>query len=282
MLEVKNVSKCFDDQLVLNQLSFEIQDQEIVALLGHNGSGKTTTIKLLAGLIQKDKGEILMDGQPLHFQDVAFLPEERSLYDDATVYQQLTLLAKLAKLEQIEQRLDETLQKFQLFNQKDCCIGQLSKGNQQKVALLSALVKPSKLLLLDEPFTGLDHENIQLFEEMILQYRSEGRIVILSSHHYEPIHQYCDRYLLLKQGCLVQQMTKAQLLQDQRRVIEIDQKVEIKNYQTVLKQQLKNKYIFENETEARKTLRYLLARGNADYQYRHIQMEDLVTLICSH
>ncbi len=276
MLSVKKVSKCFKDKLIINCISFDIEGGEIVSLLGSNGSGKTTTMKLLAGLLLKDKGDILLDDQPLQYKDVGYLPEERSLYYDCTVNQQLDLLASLAKIENKEQLIEYYLKRVNLLDKQDIQISSLSKGNQQKVAMISSLIKPSKILLLDEPFTGLDKDNIHLFESLILEYITQKRIIILSSHIYDPINQYCNRFLLIREGEIVLNKTRNELLQDKRRVIITEKQVDLKNYQQIYKEKDKNKYIFENEELALKAVRYMNNKGFSDYTYRHLQIEDFV------
>lgn len=204
MLEIKYVSKSYGDFLALHPLSVKVTTGKILGIMGHNGSGKTTLFRCCLSLLRQNTGEILLNGKPLNPLDCGYMPEERSVYKDISVEDLVVYLSRLKKIkdEIIFKRLDYWLDRFELTDKRYHLLGSLSKGNQQKVQFICALLHQPKVLILDEPLTGLDAYNTQLFKEVITQQSKLGKIILLSSHQYEEIEQFCDDVLLLSKGKL--------------------------------------------------------------------------------
>ncbi|MGB4985654.1 MAG: ATP-binding cassette domain-containing protein [Erysipelotrichaceae bacterium] len=189
-------------------MSFHLKKGKCLALLGENGGGKTTTFRLILGLLQPDSGSITFENEDIGLNSInkiGYLPEERSLFKDITVKQQLTFLARLKKVDKkdIEKRINtlaDLLHVNEYINQK---IMELSKGNQQKIQLMCALIHDPKLLILDEPFTGLDVENVDLFINIFNQLLTQGKSIIFSSHQYDYIDKICDDVIYVKQAKVV-------------------------------------------------------------------------------
>ena len=205
MLKVKDVVKKYGDLVAVNHLSFEVLDGEIFGLLGLNGAGKTTTFRMILGLIDDYSGEITLDGKKIDYSisdKIGFLTEERSLLLKLTVLEQITYYGVLKGIEEdkIQEKLDYWLDKFDIKEYKNKKIKELSKGNQQKVQFISAIINEPKLLILDEPFSGLDPINVELFKKIILELKEKGTSIIFSSHRMEHVELFCDRLVVLVKG----------------------------------------------------------------------------------
>lgn len=272
MLEIKNLCKSYGDKEVIRNITLQINKGEIVSLLGSNGSGKTTTFKILASLLEADHGTILLNGDPIECYDVAYLPEERSLFNDITVYEHLKLIAELNRLDDVKNRIERQLDYFNLKQFKNTKTELLSKGNKQKVALAVCLIKNASVVLLDEPFTGLDSSNVQIFINVIKALKYHKKTVMLSSHIYQDVNQLCDRYLYLNNGKIKFDITKKELQDDKRRVIEVDEEVLLNGYGIINNYTVngKRRYIINNELNSI----LLLNQLNCGYTYRRIIFED--------
>ncbi len=205
MLKVDNVTKYYGDFLAVKNLSFEVNEGEIFGLLGVNGAGKTTTFRMITGLLDKTEGTITLDGKPIDYNvtdKIGFLTEERSLLTKLTVKEQALFYGQLKGMtkRQVETELDRLLERFHILEYKDRKIKELSKGNQQKVQFIMAILHSPKLLILDEPFSGLDPINVELFKEVILEYKNEGRMIIFSSHRMDHVEYFCEKLLILVKG----------------------------------------------------------------------------------
>lgn len=205
MLKVSNVSKKYGDLLAVDNLSFEVNDGEIFGLLGLNGAGKTTTFRMILGLIDDYTGNITLDGKKIDYSitdKIGFLTEERSLLTKLTVLEQITYYGVLKSIPvgEIEKRLDYWLEIFGISEYKNKKIKELSKGNQQKIQFISAIINDPKLLILDEPFSGLDPINVELFKKVILEFKDKGTSIIFSSHRMEHVELFCDRLVVLVKG----------------------------------------------------------------------------------
>ena len=205
MLKVSNVSKKYGDLLAVDNLSFEVNDGEIFGLLGLNGAGKTTTFRMILGLIDDYTGNITLDGKKIDYSitdKIGFLTEERSLLTKLTVLEQITYygVLKSIPIDEIEKRLDYWLEVFGISEYKNKKIKELSKGNQQKIQFISAIINDPKLLILDEPFSGLDPINVELFKKVILEFKDKGTSIIFSSHRMEHVELFCDRLVVLVKG----------------------------------------------------------------------------------
>ena len=205
MLKVSNVTKKYGDLVAVNDLSFSLEDGEVFGLLGLNGAGKTTTFRMILGLIDDYTGSITIDGEKINYNitdKIGFLTEERSLLTKLTVYEQLVYYGVLKSLNErdMDTRIDKWLLRFGISEYKNKKIKELSKGNQQKVQFISAIIHEPKLLILDEPFSGLDPINVELFKEVILELKNKGTSIIFSSHRMEHVELFCEKLVVLVKG----------------------------------------------------------------------------------
>ncbi|MBR1413512.1 MAG: ATP-binding cassette domain-containing protein [Bacilli bacterium] len=205
MLKVKEITKYYGDLLAVDNLSFEINDGEIFGLLGVNGAGKTTTFRLILGLIDKNHGEITLDGEKIDYNNISnigFLPEERSLLTKMTVLDQVVYYASLKGMEKdkILKELDYWLERFNITEYKDIKIKDLSKGNQQKIQFICAVIHNPKLIILDEPFSGLDPINVEMIMSAIRDLKKNGKMIIFSSHRMEHVELFCEKLIILVHG----------------------------------------------------------------------------------
>lgn len=205
MLEVKNVTKYYGEVKAVDNLSFSVDKGEVFGLLGVNGAGKTTTFRMIMNLISPTEGEITFNGKKIDYDvtdKIGFLTEERSLLTKLTVKEQMLFYGALKSLDEkvILKRLDKLLERFEITDYKDCKINTLSKGNQQKVQFISAIINEPKLLILDEPFSGLDPLNVELFKSVILELKNRGTSIIFSSHRMDHVELFCEKLVILVRG----------------------------------------------------------------------------------
>lgn len=205
MLKVEHVTKYYGDFRAVNDLSFEIHEGEIFGLLGVNGAGKTTTFRMIMGLLDKTDGSITLDGKEIDYtmtDKIGFLTEERSLLPMKTVLEQAIFYCALKGMDDktIEERLDKYLKEFKIEEYKNKKIKELSKGNQQKIQFIISIIPEPKLLILDEPFSGLDPINVEMFKKEILRLKKENTMIIFSSHMMEHIEYFCDSLVILVKG----------------------------------------------------------------------------------
>ena len=205
MLKVENVTKYYGDFLAVDNLSFEVKEGEIFGLLGVNGAGKTTTFRMIIGLLDKTSGTITLDDKPIDYTQtdkIGFLTEERSLLLKLTVLEQAIYYGVLKGMRKsaVEKKLDELLERFNIKEYKNRKLKELSKGNQQKVQFITAIINDPKLLILDEPFSGLDPINVQLFMDVIMDLKKKGTSIIFSSHRMEHVELFCEKLVILVHG----------------------------------------------------------------------------------
>ena len=205
MLKVNKITKYYGDFLAVNNLSFEVVPGEIFGLLGVNGAGKTTTFRMIMGLLEPSSGSVTLNGQPINYDvtdTIGFLTEERSLLTKMTVKEQCLFYGTLKSMdkEKITSRLDELLKKFGIEEYKDKKIKELSKGNQQKIQFITAIINEPKLLILDEPFAGLDPFNVELFKQEIVEMAKKGSMIIFSSHRMEHVELFCKKLAIILKG----------------------------------------------------------------------------------
>ena len=205
MLKVEKITKYYGDFLAVDNLSFEVKEGEIFGLLGVNGAGKTTTFRMIIGLLAPTSGKITLNGKPIDYNitdKIGFLTEERSLLTKMTVKEQCIYYGTLKGMKEkdILNKLDNLLKKFKIEEYKDKKIKELSKGNQQKIQFITAIINEPKLLILDEPFSGLDPFNVEMFKNQIKEMAENGSIIIFSSHRMEHVELFCKKLVVLKNG----------------------------------------------------------------------------------
>ena len=222
MLKVEHITKYYDQNKAVDDLSFEVEDGKIFGLLGVNGAGKTTTFRMIIGLLEPTSGKITLDGKPIDYNvtdTIGFLTEERSLLTKLTVKEQIIYYGTLKGMEEKEilKRLDEWLKRFHIEEYKERKIKELSKGNQQKVQFISAVINNPKLLILDEPFSGLDPINVEMFMEAIKDFKKRGSSIIFSSHRMEHVEMFCESLVILVKGKIVLEGELKQIKKDYRK-----------------------------------------------------------------
>lgn len=205
MLKVENVTKYYGDIKAVDDLSFTIEPGEIFGLLGVNGAGKTTTFRMIMGLLEPNKGSITINDKKIDYklvEKIGFLTEERSLLTKLTVKEQVIYYGTLKGMKEkdILKKLDYWLDRFGVSDYKDRKIKELSKGNQQKIQFITAIIHEPDLLVLDEPFTGLDPINVESFMSVIREFKQKGKMIIFSSHRMEHVELFCEKLVILKKG----------------------------------------------------------------------------------
>jgi len=216
MVEVTKIKKAFDVHLAVDDLSFMVKPGEIFGLLGPNGAGKTTTLRMLMNILRPDEGEILYKDIPrskVSRKLFGYLPEERGLYQPARVLDFLIYIGLLNKLSKHRAEVEAIryLDKLALVGYTRHRIDQLSKGMQQKIQFITAILHDPEVLILDEPFVGLDPVNQIILRDLIQQHKSEGKIIILSTHQMDEVERHCDHICLLNQGRNILQGTIQQI-----------------------------------------------------------------------
>lgn len=206
-LKVTNVTKSFLDKKAVDNISFSIESPGVFGLLGTNGAGKTTTIRMMLGIIKKDNGEITWNGKEVTRKNVNFgyLPEERGIYPKSKVMDQLVYFGKLKGMKK-----DEAIEKVKYWARKleveqylEMPAEKLSKGNQQKVQFIIAVMHNPELIILDEPFSGLDPVNAKILKDVILELVKEGKYIVMSSHQMTQIEEFCTDVVILNKGITV-------------------------------------------------------------------------------
>jgi len=201
--EVNNVIKSYGNNTVVNDVSFTVAQGEIFGLIGPNGAGKTTTIRMMMDIIKPDSGDIRILGESLSEDTknrIGYLPEERGLYKKLTVLKTLTYLAALKGSRVENNRVEELLKRVDMLPHKDKKIEELSRGMGHLIQFLVTIIHDPQLIILDEPFAGLDPVNTELLKEIILELRSQGKAVILSTHRMNEVEELCDRILMIDRG----------------------------------------------------------------------------------
>jgi ABC-2 type transport system ATP-binding protein len=203
-LVVSNVIKKFGQKVAVDDTSFRILKPGVFGLLGTNGAGKTTTIRMILGILAKDSGSIEWDGKPVTRETVKFgyLPEERGIYPKAKIEEQLIYFGKLRGLsgKDAKKAVWEWFERLNVTEYANRVAEQLSKGNQQKIQLIAALIHDPELVILDEPFSGLDPINTDLFKGVMYELIAKGKYIVMSSHQMSTVEEYCQEILILKDG----------------------------------------------------------------------------------
>lgn len=203
-LELKEISKSFGEKKVLKEVSFAAKGGQAFGLLGRNGAGKTTTIRILMDVFPADGGSVLFDGKPIDYHKIkiGYLPEERGLYPKKKIIDQLVYFAELKGMQRraAVSAIDYWLDRLNMAEHRDKRLDTLSKGNQQKIQLITALAHDPEIVILDEPFSGLDPVNAMLLKEVVKEEIAKGKIVLFSSHQMHYIEEFCDSIAILKDG----------------------------------------------------------------------------------
>lgn len=206
-LEVKEIRKSFGDKEILKGINFSVESGKALGLLGRNGAGKTTTIRILMDVFHANSGEMFLDGEKFDPRKVqiGYLPEERGLYPKRQILEQMVYLARLRGVSKKKAiaNSEKWLTKLQVDQYKDKMLETLSKGNQQKVQLASTLVCDPDIVILDEPFSGLDPVNSQILQDVVRELIGEGKIVIFSSHQMSYVEEFCEDVVIINHGEVV-------------------------------------------------------------------------------
>lgn len=203
-LYVSDLVKKFGEKTAVDNISFKIEKPGVFGLLGTNGAGKTTTIRMILGILEKDSGNIHWNGKPVTRESVKFgyLPEERGLYPKAKIIEQLSYFGKLRGMDgkSVKKVINYWFDRLKVSEYSNSTAEQLSKGNQQKIQLITALLHDPELIILDEPLSGLDPVNADLFKSVIYELVEKGKFIIMSSHQMQSIEEYCQDLVILKNG----------------------------------------------------------------------------------
>ena len=206
MLKVENITKYYNKNKAVDNLSFTVEKGEIFGLLGENGAGKTTTFRIILGLINASSGNVTLDGKKIDYSltdKIGYVTEERSLLTKMTVKDQILLYGVLKGMSEdnILKEMRKWLKKFQIIDYENRKIKELSKGNQQKIQFIAAVINKPKLL--DEPFSGLDPINVEMLKKAIIELQETGCSIIFSSHQMEQIEDFCEKLVILSHGKVV-------------------------------------------------------------------------------
>ena len=208
MIQINNLTKQFKKIRAVDQISFQVKKGDVYGFLGPNGAGKTTTIRMIMGIIKPDNGSIKFNGKEINTVErrtLGYLPEDRGLYQKQTLKEILIYFGLLKGLEKKEAiaKCNFWLERFNLGNQKTRKVEELSKGNQQKIQFILALLHNPQFIILDEPFTGLDPVNQILLKDIIKEQKDEGKTIIFSTHQMDQVEKLCNNLCLINKGRLV-------------------------------------------------------------------------------
>ncbi len=208
MLEVKNLSKYFGIKKAVDDVSFNVEQGHILGILGKNGAGKSTIFRIILNILDPDEGEVLYNGEKINGEisdRIGYLPEVGSLIDSYTVYEQCMYYGKMKsmKTEDIKNHMFELLEQFEIVEYANMKIKELSKGNKQKIQFIIALLHNPDLLILDEPFSGLDPVSVEYFKRIILQLKDQGKTIIFSSHIMSQVEMLCEDIVIINNGKIV-------------------------------------------------------------------------------
>ena len=266
--EVSNVVKSYGNKRVVNDVSFSVAQGEIFGLIGPNGAGKTTIIRMMMDIIKPDSGDIHILGERISDDAknrIGYLPEERGLYKKLSVLKTLTYLSALKNSRVDNNRIEELLKRVDLLPHKDKKIEELSRGMGQLIQFLVTIIHNPELIILDEPFAGLDPVNTELLKEIILELRSQNKAIILSTHRMNEVEELCDRILMIDRGrsVLYGRLTDIKNKYRNNSVL-VDFEGEIGKLDGVIKSQQEGKYIellMDAKTTPQKVLKQIIKQG---------------------
>lgn len=205
MISVENISKSINRQVILHDISFDLQKGEILGLLGPNGAGKTTLLRIINQIISANKGYVSYGGALIkekHLLEIGYLPEERGLYQSMSVEKQMLFLGKLRGMSTTDTKtqINYWLEKFDIQAWRKKRVEELSKGMAQKVQFICTVLHEPDVLILDEPFSGFDPINIELIRKELLEFKKKGKSIIISTHNMNNVEEICDRAILINEG----------------------------------------------------------------------------------
>ena len=271
-LILKNVSKTFVGKQAVDNISFSLEKPGVFGLLGTNGAGKTTTIRMLLGIIKKDSGEITWKGKEVDRKNVNFgyLPEERGVYPKTKIFDQLMYFAELKgmKKEEAIDSINKWAKELKVEEYLNMPAEKLSKGNQQKIQFMTAIIHNPELVVLDEPFSGLDPVNTEILKNIIINLVENGKYVIMSAHQMATIEEFCTNILILNKGKTVLQGNLKEIKETypaNRVEINVNQDIKnhIKEFGLEIENETNNNYTIKisDEEKAHKLLNKLVADG---------------------
>ena len=271
-LILENVSKTFVSKKAVDGISFSLNRPQVFGLLGTNGAGKTTTIRMLLGIIKKDSGEITWNGKKVDRKSVNFgyLPEERGVYPKVKIYDQLMYFAELKGMNKQEANnaIQNWAKKLKVEEYMEMPAEKLSKGNQQKIQFMTAIIHNPELVVLDEPFSGLDPVNTELLNNIIIDLVKRGKYVIMSAHQMATIEEFCTDILILNKGKTVLQGNLREIKEEypaNRLQIEVNEKINkyVEKFGLEIENEKNNDYTIKinNEKKAHELLQELVKNG---------------------
>ena len=271
-LVLKNVSKTFVGKKVVDNVSLSLEKPGVFGLLGTNGAGKTTTIRMLLGIIKKEGGEITWKGKAVDRKNVNFgyLPEERGIYPKTKIIEQLMYFAELKGMnkEQALKSINKWAKELKVEEYLQMTAEKLSKGNQQKIQFMTAIIHNPELVVLDEPFSGLDPVNTEILKNIIIKLVRDGKYVIMSAHQMATIEEFCSEILILNKGKTVLQGNLKEIKETYpANRVEVDVNQDIRNYikecELEIENETNNKYIIKisEEEKAHTLLNKLITDG---------------------
>ena len=271
-LILKNVSKTFVGKKAVDNVSFSLEKPGVYGLLGTNGAGKTTTIRMLLGIIKKDSGEITWKGKAVERKNVNFgyLPEERGVYPKTKIFDQLMYFAELKgmKKEEAVNSINKWAKELKVEEYLQMPAEKLSKGNQQKIQFMTAIIHDPELVVLDEPFSGLDPVNTEILKNIIIDLIKNGKYIIMSAHQMATIEEFCSDILILNKGKTVLQGNLKEIKETYpANRVEIDVKQDItsyiKEFELEIETETNNNYIIKisDKEKAHKLLNKLIVDG---------------------
>lgn len=285
MLKLEKVSKDYGNGKGVHNISFQVGKGKICGVLGSNGCGKTTTFRILLGLLSIDQGKITYDKKPIQkaYRLFGYVPEERSMLRNLTLREQVFYLARLKKMkdDEIEEAFIRWCAFLKVEEYKDTKIIELSKGNQQKVQMICALIHDPQIIIFDEPLNGLDVMNVQLFKKLLTRLRQEKKIVLISSHQYHNIEHFCDQMVYLKEGKILFKGDIEKLkLKQEKRFISIHSKRDMLTKEKgVLAHRREKEYLIlevENKQYGYAIIQKLIEKEVDDFKMELISLQDII------
>ncbi len=271
-LKVQNVSKTFGEKIAVDNISFEIDKPGVFGLLGTNGAGKSTTIRMILGILRKDSGNIAWNGKEVErkYVNFGYLPEERGIYPKIKICDQLMYLAKLKgmKKKEAEESMNFWLKRLEVEEYKKMPAEKLSKGNQQKIQFITSVIHNPELLVIDEPFSGLDPINTNLLKNAILELVKKGTYIIMSSHQMASIEEFCTDILILNRGKTIlkgnlQEIKEGYKANKLELITKVNVENEIKELGLKIDKKLDNRYdiLIDDEEDSQRLLNLLISKN---------------------